>query len=289
MKNTILKTVLLIFSGLWLVSCEDVIDVKLDQGKSELAVDALVMFDDGPQTIRLTQTGPYFDKNKANGASGATVRISSNLGKSYVLIENPAQPGNYQLDSLKGIPGEIFTLRIDYKGESFEATSVRVRGTPIDTLYPEFRKAEFRNKEGYYANLVAKDSVGTGDFYWIRTTLNGMPNRLTSRLNQAISADGAFDLGTSDGLDFIYPIRNSINLREPYLTEDVLAVELLSIDYENFRFLREMEKQLNNRGLFAEPIANVKGNIKNVNPNSTTKAQGCFGVARVSRQTIVFP
>ncbi|HRH36688.1 MAG TPA: DUF4249 family protein, partial [Catalimonadaceae bacterium] len=196
---------------------------------------------------------------------------------------------NYRIDSLNGKPGELFTLRIDYKGESFEAKSARVRGTAIDTLYAELRESQFGQKAGWYANLVVRDSVGAGDFYWIRTTLNGQKSRRTQNLGQSLGADAAFDIGSADGLEFIYPLRNSINLNEPYLQGDLLEVEVLSIDYENWRFLKEMDTQLNNVGLFAEPIANVRGNIKNVNANSETKAQGTFGMARVSRGSVIFP
>lgn len=282
-----------LFIALWislfLVSCEEVINVDLDQSKPQLAVDALLTFDDGPQTVRLTMTGGYFDQSKAQGATGAGVRITSNLGQNLILSEDLANPGNYGLDSLKGQVGEIFTLRIDYKGESFEATSQRMRGTAIDTLHPELRESQFGQKAGWYANLVARDSLGTGDFYWIRTTLNGNKARLTQNLNQSIVADAAFDLGSADGLEFIYPIRNSINLNDPYLPGDLLEVEILSIDFENWRFLKEMQTQLTNVGLFAEPMANVRGNVKNINPNSSTKAVGSFGVARVSRGKIIFP
>lgn len=254
-----------------------------------MAVDALLMFDDGPQKVRLTMTGGYFDQTKAVGATGAVVRISSNLGQEYVFSELNTEPGTYQIDSLKGVVGEVFTLRIDYKGESFEAKSARVRGTVIDTLHPELRESRFGLKAGWYANMIAKDSLGQGDFYWVRTSLNNIPDRRLSKLGISISADGAFDIGSADGLDFIYPLRNSINLDEPFQPNDILQVELLSIDYENWRFLKEMETQLNNVGLFAEPIANVRGNINNVNPNSKTKALGTFGVARVDRQIAVFP
>ena len=44
-----------------------------------------------------------------------------------------------------------------------------------------------------------------------------------------------------------------------------------------------MEVQLNNTGLFANPMVNVRGNIFNADENSKTAAVGCFGMARVSK------
>ena len=265
-----------------LVSCEEAIDVTLDNGTPQLAVDALVMVANGRQKVRLTITNPYFNQSKASGATGATVTMTSSLGQIFSFQEDVANPGDYYLDSVAGKTGEIFTLRIDYKGESFTAESELKRGTVIDTLNQEYRMAQFGNPEGNYLNLVAKDSVGINDFYWIRTELNGTKNRRIDAIT--LSADGAFNPGSSDGLEFIYPIRNGVNLpQDTFALGDTITVELLSIDRENWRFLTEMQTQLNNTGLFAEPIANVRGNVDNLNPNSATTAVGCFGMARVSR------
>ncbi len=269
-------------------SCEDPISVELDEGKSQLAVDALIKVNDGIQQVRLTLTNKYFDNSKpAQGVSGAVLVLTSNLGKSYPFIENPATPGNYlSADTIKGQTGEVFSLSIEYQGQEYFALSPLVRGTVIDTLFIEDRIAEFGNTAGKFAQLIARDSVGVGDFCWIKYRLNGKPDLRYNRLGAAFPADAAFAPGSADGLEFIFPIRNSINGDEGYLIGDVIDVDLLSIDAEQWRFLKEMEIQLNNSGLFADPIANVRGNLFNKNPNSKVQAVGCFGMARVSRAQV---
>jgi hypothetical protein len=131
--------------------------------------------------------------------------------------------------------------------------------------------------------LQARDPIGAGDFGWLRYSLNGKNDLRYNRLGAAFPVDAAFNPGSSDGLEFIFPIRNSINGDKGYLVGDTIAVELLSIDGEQWRFLKEMDIQLNNTGLFANPIANVRGNIFNTDANSKVQAVGCFGMARVSR------
>ena len=285
MKNIFFRNLAALFVLVWTASCEDPIDVALDAGTPQLAVDAMIRVNDGQQKVRLTITKAYFDQTQASGATGATVRIQSNLGQDILLTEDPLVPGNYLLDSLKGQTGERFTLRIDYQGETFTAESLLKRGTVIDTLHQEFREAQFGNKEGIFLNLVARDSAGIEDFYWIRYKLNGKENLRTDAIS--LSADGAFAIGDADGLEFIYPVRNSINLPDGFEINDTIDVELLSIDKENWRFLNEMQTQLNNVGLFAEPIANVRGNVFNTNSSSKTAAVGSFGVARVSKASVV--
>jgi len=283
--NQILRTFIGISLAFTLYACEDPIDINLDKGESQLAVDALVLVNDGPATIRLTKTTPYFENGgKAPGVSGALVQLTSEKGTVYTFTEVEKIPGNYvSSDSIRGETGEVFNLSIKYNEQAFFSTSRLVRGTPIDTLYQEERAAEFGNEAGKYLYFQATDPVGPNDFCWMRYSLNGQNDLRYNRLRAAFPVDAAFNPGAADGLEFIYPIRNSINGPKGYLIGDTLAVELLSIDAEQWRFLKEMDIQLNNTGLFASPIANVRGNIFNTDKNSKTKAVGCFGMARISR------
>lgn len=279
------KLILLVLSALVFASCEDVIDIDLDKGTSQLAVDGLVIVNDGIQKIRLTMTSAYFDNsNPAAGASGATVTLISNLGQSYTFIESSSVKGDYlSADTIKAVTGERFTLNIAYQGQEFYAISPVVRGTVIDTLFVEERPAQFGNEAGKYFQLIARDSVGAGDYCWIRYKLNGKRDNRTSNIDASLPVDAAFSPGNADGLEFIFPIRNFINGDKAYLPGDTMDVELLSIDSEKWRYLKEMGIQLNNVGLFAEPIANVRGNVMNRDANSKVKAVGCFGMARASR------
>ena len=46
--------------GLVLTSCEDNIDLDLDNGKIQLVVDGFIDSDSKVQTIKLSQSAPYF-------------------------------------------------------------------------------------------------------------------------------------------------------------------------------------------------------------------------------------
>jgi hypothetical protein len=50
-----------------------------------------------------------------------------------------------------------------------------------------------------------------------------------------------------------------------------------------WNFLNEVNTQINNSGLFAEPAANVRSLIANADKNSKVKALGSFTIARISR------
>jgi len=288
MMKTFLKFALLPFLAIGLVSCEEVIDLELDKGESQLAVDALVSVEDGPQTIRLTLTRAYFDKAAASGASAAVVKIiRKSDGKEFFFRENPAVPGNYVSDSsLYGNPLEAFELTISYQGNSFSAISRLPRKQVIDSLNQAYRESEFGLEAGIYLDLFSQDPFSTPeypmpDYFWLRYNFNGQANRQPGSL--LVGADAAFQPGVADGLPLIYPVRNSINGSKPFVQNDTIGVELLSIDAEIFRYLKEAQTQITNTGLFAQPAANVSGNIVNSDPASKVPALGSFGMCQISR------
>jgi hypothetical protein len=274
---------ILLLGILAIVGCEDPVKVELRSGKTQLVVDALLHLDDGPQSVKLTLSQPYFDNSTPRPASGAVVSLINEMGTSRTLVET--SPGVYSIDSLSANNGARFVLQIIYQGETYRGVSEVVRGTVIDTLYQEERPREFGNEPGTYLYLKAIDSVGIGDFGWLRYSLNGVPNRRPADLT--FPADAAFAPGNADGLEFIFPLRNSINQAKPYLKGDTIAVELLSFDLNSWLFFNELRIQTTETsGLFADPIANVRSTILNVNSNSDKKALGCFAMVRVSRAGI---
>ena len=289
--KTILKLTIILLASLFLFSCEEVIDIKLDQGESQLAVDALLAVENGPQKIRLTLSRPYFENKTADAVSGAELSLVRKPdGKVYSFSESSTSPGDYfSSEALEGMPLNEFELSIKWNGNEFRAVSMLPRKQVIDSLRQGYRESEFGNEPGTYLDLYANDletnpSYRLPDFFWLRYSLNGVKNlRLANIL---VGSDAAFRPGVADGLPYIYPVRNSINTNKPYLVGDSIEVELYSIDAENFRFLTEMQTQLTNTGLFAQPAANVKGNIVNVNLNSKVQAIGNFGVCQLSKAGI---
>lgn len=288
----------IIISIVLLASCEDVItdDITLDEGASQLAVDAWLTNMEGTQTIRLTTTQAYFDNTPAPPATGATISVEDNEGNIFNFTD-PDNDGNYTWEPSSpsetfGKVGNFYQLNISYQGETFEAVSEMRRVPEIDSIFYEFRDDEVFGEDGYYAELYARDLEGTGDTYWIKTYKNGEFLGKPEQINIAFDS-GFSEGGNIDGLIFITPIREGINPEEtdendnalpPYDLGDEIKVEIHSITQEAFFFFGELINQLNNGGLFAVPSANVSTNIINTNPNGS-RAVGFFNTAAVSTET----
>lgn len=298
MKNNAFSLFLIaLTSVVGLTGCEDVIDLKTETGPAQLVVDGWITDQPGPQTIRLTLSAAYFNNGPAPIATGAEVTITDDKGTAFpfrYVPEKKVYQWTPPQDSLKlGRIGRTYTLKILFEGEEYRATNQIKRVPTIDSLtYKEERfpiKPPQGPQEGYLAEFFARDFPGFGDTYWIKPLKDGKLYG-TDANDISLVFDGAFSPGApSDGLVFIQPLRQSINVGKLFSAGDTAGVELHSITPEAYYFLLQVRQESANGGIFAVPPANIPTNIQNVNLNGK-KALGFFGASGVSRaETVIDP
>lgn len=274
-------------------SCEKVIDVKLDEGTSQLAVDAFINDKPGTQKIRLTKTSGYFDNSPSPAAKGAVVTIADNLGHTYNFTD-ANNTGDYTWTPAAGDTlvrlFASYTLFVNYSGEEYKAQSVAFPAPAIDSVRCKKKQesgpgGSSTGAQGYFGSFYAFDIASMTNFYWVKAYKNGV--FYNNPANMILSQDGAFAGGGSDGFLFILPIREAITPGDkPLVVGDSLAVEIYGVNPETFFYLSEVQQQTTNAGLFATPPTNVSTNIKNSNPNATTKAVGWFNVGMLTSNGI---
>ena len=290
MKNNFL---LLILFVIFFTSCEKVIVVKLDEGTSQLAIDAFLSNKPGAQKIRLTKTSGYFNNAPSPAATGASVKIADNEGRVYNFTD-VNNNGDYVWTPS---PGDTlvryfnsYTLSVIYSGEEFRGSSIAYPSPLIDSVRYATKQesgsgGSTNGEQGYFASFYAYDISGMTNFYWIKTYKNGLFYSKPSNMN--LSQDGAFAGGGSDGFLFILPIREAITPDDnPLFLGDSVDVDIYAITPETYFYLNEVLQQTTNGGLFATPPANVSCNIKNVNPTSSTKVVGWFNIGALSSNGI---
>ena len=271
-----------------LTSCEDPIDVNLIEAEPLLVVDAWLNNTDSIQVIKLTSSQPYFDSTPAAGVTDADVTVTREDGEVFEFLHNTDGEYTYDLGgSSIGVIGQSYTLDITNGDDQFSATTILNRTAPIDSIRQELRENEIFGDDGIYCELMARDPIGLGDTYWIKTYKNGEYLNRASELN--IAYDAGFDSGGEvDGLIFITPIRELITpfdddlLPIPWIAGDVIKVEVHSMSEDNFFYMETFRDQLVNsqNGIFAEPLANTEGNV--IMTNGTNNVLGTFNVAAVS-------
>jgi hypothetical protein len=291
-----LSVVLLAIIGL--SGCEDVIDLKTETGPSQLVVDGWITNQPGTQTITLTWSSPYFDTNPIKPVLGAKVSVTDNLGKVYTFTDSEGTGkytwGKLATDTLGRIGGK-YTLKVEHEQEVYTAKNEIKRVPKVDSIaytnetLPIKPDKDKGQKTGFIVEFYARDFVGTGDTYWIKEVINGKTN-VDKAEKISIAYDAAFGAGApSDGLIFIQPLRRSITYDSLYQAGNRVGVELHSITNEAFYFLQQVVEQSTNGGIFATPIANIKSNVTNADPNGR-KALGYFGASAVSKmETVIDP
>ncbi|WP_128546543.1 DUF4249 domain-containing protein [Larkinella soli] len=281
---------LLLLAGLvlTLAACEDPIDINLKTGPSQLAVDAWLTNEPGTQTIRLSRTTGYFDAAQPPAATGATVVVSDDKGKTYEFVDLK-NDGNYvwtpKAGEVFGQIGRKYGLGIRYEGQEYYAVSEMRRVPAIDSVvFREEKVNPLSDETGYLGEFYATDLPNQTDYYWIRTYRNN--KRLDKTTNIVVSLDGSFNgSANTDGLLFIQPIRTSINPDSLYKMNDRVRIEVLSITEDAFFFFQQLSGQINNGGLFASPPSNVPTNVLNRNSGGP-KAVGYFGVSAVGSKSV---
>ncbi len=278
-------------------SCEDVIDVELEDGDNQLVVDAWIdNIPDKNQEIILSRTQAYFQSSFPAAETGATVTITEDNGRVYEFVD-PDDDGKYIWETTAGESfgrlNGIYTLEITTEaGKRYTAVSTMRRVSPIDSIRLEDREEELGEPAGIYAEFFSRDMPGEGDAYWIKSFKNGEFLNKPEEMN--LAWDGAFTPGSGvDGVIFIAPIREFINRVPdegeediaPWEIGDSINLEIHSLNPEAFNFLEQSLTQmtLGDAGIFAEPPANVPTNINSLDVSEPSdNAIGFFNVAAVS-------
>jgi hypothetical protein len=278
-----IKTVLFILVVIGFTSCEDVIQVKLDEGDPIITIDAFVNDMRSPQKVRLTFTNGYFIQTPNSPVTGATVKVKDlTSGLEYNFTDN--NDGNYVFnlnatDTL-GRVGHNYELTVTHQGNVFTSTTRMNRTAQVDSIISEFKEGGgFADTDpGYDMSFLGFDIPGdTIDYYWIKSYRNGIFFNKGGDIN--ICADGAFGNG-ADGFPFIPPIAQGITpFGERFQKNDVCRVEIHSINLETYNFLTQVQTQTTNTGLFATSPENVKTNIKS--SSEKIKVVGWFCMSAV--------
>ncbi len=287
-----MKTVKFIFTLLIIIvftSCEDVIQVKLDEGTPIITIDAFLNDLRSTQKVRLTYTDSYFSQKPNQAITGAIVTLRDiTSGVDYSFTD--ANDGDYlfnlsSTDTIAKI-GHLYQLTVMHQGNTFTATSLMKRTARIDSIVSKIEKpGAFGGQDGYRCAFIGFDIPGdTTDYYWIKSYKNGILFNKGSNIN--ICVDAAYGAG-ADGFPFIPPIAESITpFGEIFNKYDVCRVEIHSISLETYNFLTQIQKQTTNSGLFATSPENIKTNIRNTSGNNV-KVVGWFCMSAVNYKEAV--
>lgn len=276
-----LNIILLGISALAFSACEDVINVDLDNGTTLLVVDGMLTDDAKPQHVRLSTTAPYFKNEQTPRVSGAFVELKEYdengvLLVTDTLIETTPNSGDYFTQKIaSGSIGHKYDLTVIALGETYTASSTMQRIPPIDSVVLRYETYSIPELTGYHAYYYGPETPGMGDNYLFRIYKNG---KLYDAPNQIYFASDELVDGNYIGEVDVTP--------EVFVLGDTVKVESYTTSRDQYFFFVEMSKQVNNGGIFANPPANIRTNIKNVS-STGKKAVGYFSANATNSLTTI--
>ena len=277
-------------------SCEDVVQVKLDEGSKLYVIDAFVDDMPGIQTIKVSYNDNYFSNREAEGVAGAVVALKDlTTNKTWNFSYNVN--GKYVINVVENDPMLVvnhqYELNVTIDGDTYTSLGIVKRKANIAAVLPLTpEEAGAFGGSGpsdlFFCNVFAFDKTDANtDYYLVKTLRNDTLFFGPGEINGSI--DGTNGPGDSEDFDstlFTPPV-SFLNFTS-FSSGNTCEVQIHSINKETYYFFVQAVTQINNGGLFATTPENVKTNIVSP-PNAKVKAIGWFNAAGVSRSKITVP
>lgn len=292
----VVKYFTIVFLVFVFTSCEDVVQVKLDEGSKLYVIDAFVDDMPGIQTIKVTYNDSYFSNREAEGVSGAVVVLKDlTVNKTWNFTYNVN--GKYVFNVTEADPMLLvdhqYELNVTIDGDTYTSLSTVKRKANIAGILPltpeEAGAFGGSGPEGlFFCSLFAFDKTDANtDYYLVKTLRNDTLFFGPGDINIAIDGtNGPVNSTEFDSTLFTPPI-SFLNFTS-FRSGNTCEAQIHSINKDTYYFFVQAVTQINNGGLFATTPENVKTNI--VSPSSAkVKAIGWFNTAGVSRSKITVP
>ncbi|MFY7812033.1 MAG: DUF4249 family protein, partial [Flavobacterium sp.] len=164
--------ILVLFITISIVSCEDVVDIPLETSAPKLVIDANINWEKSTtgnnQEIKLSLTTGFYESTQPP-ASGAIVSLTNSNNVNFIFTE-VAQTGVYKCTNFQPVINEVYTLKVNYKGENYTATD-KLYATPVvvntvqelisgiseDIYRVTFYYQDNPNEVNYYLNQTKAD------------------------------------------------------------------------------------------------------------------------------------
>lgn len=276
LKKIILAIIIIAFA-----SCEDVVDVEVQEGPKRLVVEASLDWEKGTegniQTIRLRESTPFFNTDTDTGVIGASVVVTNNgSGNSYIFTDQGN--GEYQTTDFEPVLEQTYSLRIEYNGEVYTATETMTPVTDITRVFQD-REDGF-DDQVLEVHVVFTDPEEEGNNYLLKFQREGdlLPDL----------EEGEDEFVNGNEIDWWYEIEKDEDTHtEPFKPGDVVNIEMYGISRAYYDYIKILISQLGGVGLFESTPVAVKGNcINTTNPDNY--AFGYFRLTQVVKTSYTF-
>ncbi|HZW78544.1 MAG TPA: DUF4249 family protein [Flavobacteriaceae bacterium] len=258
-----MRLFLILTTFFFLLGCEEVIDLELNEMAPKLVVDASIniLKEDGApyeSRVLLTTTGGFYDESETPILDALVLIRSENETVEFHHSEN----GKYVADFTPQ-PGIEYKLIIIYEGETYSATTKLVTTSSIEHI-------EQRNDGGFFGDQIELKAyfLDPGDqenyYYTVTESVHGVRRDVLS--DQFFNGNSIFSYYSHKNLS----------------GGDVVYFHLFGVNESFFNYMNLLLEQTGSGGPFGTHPSTVRGNIVNEN----TPENFAFGYFRISEVSV---
>ncbi len=270
-KYTWLSLVVIFF----LTSCEETIQLDLEQAGQRIVIEGLLTNRAQDQYVRVTRTLDFYQAGRPENVTDAAVSVRDDMGNTYAYVQ--AEPGYYIPDgTLQGQVGATYTLTVQVGQAVYESEDQLLPVADVDSISYMLNNnpGQTRIDKGHLYDLLLylKEPKETEDYYLFKFYRNDSLTYTNSNdiyiLSDEILSESIFG--------FPGPVY--------YAEQDTARMEMFSVSRDGYLFYSDLTNLLfSDGGLFGPVPANPRSNISN-------GALGFFQVSAViSEEVIIRP
>jgi len=171
MKKYSIAFILMLFTATFLTSCEDVVNVDLEEAAPRLVIDASINWQKGTagniQKIKLSTSTGYFDSNIPT-VSGAVVNVKNSIGTTFDFLETTPGTGEYISSTFVPVLNETYTLTVIANGQTLTATETLKPVPPIDKVEQEIKPGFGDEGDVFEVKTYFTDFAFTKNYYMVK-------------------------------------------------------------------------------------------------------------------------
>jgi hypothetical protein len=246
-------------------SCEQEVDIKLNETEPRVVIEGWVTDTPGPYDFKVSKTGSYLGTGEEVMVSGALLVLKDDMGAVDTLVEQ--RPGWYQSTDFQGQIGHTYYLEATVEGKMYKASNYLPRINPIIASGYTYNDTLVFGP-GYYVGLLAEEPAGLGDFFQFRFWRN---DTAFNSITDLFVTDDHFVDGQVSPFLYLYPCRLG----------DTVVIEVRSLSQTSYDFYVTLFQQGAGTG---GPFASVPDNLAT---NFDNGALGWFGATAPRRDTLI--
>lgn len=254
-----LTLLLLTAAALLLFSCEETVELDLEQVDTLYVVDGLITDQNKRHYVRLKQSADFYAQSETPVVTDAKVFVTVE-GQTIEFLHQADEPGTYRpVEAFAGQYYQRYDLRVEVGGQVIEASDSLLPIPNIDALEqridpdalddPPYEDEPDRVYELLLYTSIPNDA-DTTRYYLFKSYRNG----------EIYNDDGTSVFVTDDV--FVGSEISGFPLPDYYAVGDTGKIEIYSISRSAFVFLNDLNTALNTDGGIFGPIpANPRNNL----------------------------